>query len=395
MSVIDYDIVINGGGLAGSSLALALGNAGWRVLLIEPSPPPPSPPADDAFWQPRIYAYAPRPWGWLERLAVPLPSERTQPVARMVVKGDRAGVVAFAASEAALPYLAVIGEAESLRSAIWRALADCETVTCATSAGATLQGAEVRWDGVILTTQDGRSWQTRLVVGAEGRQSWVRQFAGIQAENFPYGHSAVVANFVTEKEHDATAYQWFRRDGVLAYLPLPGHRVSIVWSTPEDHAQTLIAMKPNDFARTVAEAGERVLGSLTLLTPPQMFPLSLMRCDRVTAKRVMIIGDAAHGIHPLSGHGINLGFNDAAVLAEEIGPASLGRDPGDPVLLARYAQRRREEPLLLQTVTDWLAKGFAVDASPIRLLRNWGMSWVDHLPIVKRRLIRYATLAQW
>ncbi|HNU20248.1 MAG TPA: FAD-dependent monooxygenase [Hydrogenophilus thermoluteolus] len=390
----DYDIIVHGGGLAGSSLALALGRAGWRVLSIEPNPPTPEPIQDLDQWQARIYAFAPRPWGWLAGLQVSLPAHRFQPVTRIVVKGDAAGRIVFAADEVPLPYLAVIAEAETVRSALWTALQACATVDCVTEAAASLRACAVDWEGVTVEAHDGRNWRARLLVGAEGRRSWVRHVAGIRAEIHPYHHHAVVANFETEKGHDQTAFQWFREDGVLAYLPLPGNRVSIVWSTSPSHAEALLAMDAATLASTVAEAGERVLGRLSLRTPPQAFPLSLLRCERVVGKRTVVIGDAAHGIHPLSGHGINLGFNDAAELAALLGSPESGKDPGDPVLLARYERRRFEEPFLLQTVTDALAKGFAWDNPLLRWTRNCGMSLVDHLPFVKRRLVRYATLAQ-
>ncbi|MBW7656979.1 FAD-dependent monooxygenase [Hydrogenophilus thermoluteolus] len=390
----DYDIIVHGGGLAGSSLALALGRAGWRVLSIEPNPPTPEPIQDPDQWQTRIYAFAPRPWGWLAGLQVFVPEQRFQPVTRMVVKGDAAGRIVFAADEVPLPYLAVIAEAETVRTALWTALHACATVDCVTEAAASLRACAVDWEGVTVEAHDGRNWRARLLVGAEGRRSWVRHVAGIRAEIHPYHHHAVVANFETEKGHDQTAFQWFREDGVLAYLPLPGNRVSIVWSTSPSHAEALLAMDAATLASTVAEAGERVLGRLSLCTPPQAFPLSLLRCERVVGKRTVVIGDAAHGIHPLSGHGINLGFNDAAELAALLGSAESGKDPGDPVLLARYERRRFEEPFLLQTVTDALAKGFAWDNPLLRWTRNCGMSLVDHLPFVKRRLVRYATLAQ-
>jgi 2-octaprenylphenol hydroxylase len=155
-------------------------------------------------------------------------------------------------------------------------------------------------------------------VGADGADSWVRVQAGLQADTLLYGEMGVVANFECEKPHHNTAFQWFRPDGVLAWLPLPGNRISVVWSTPEAHARTLLGLDEASFCQRIAEAGGNRLGALTLLTPPAAFPLRLMRMPRIVAKRLALIGDAAHAIHPLSGHGINLGFLDARELAQAL-----------------------------------------------------------------------------
>lgn len=393
--VRSYDVIINGGGLVGASLALALARNGWSVRLVEPNSAPGDWSAKADEWHPRVFAFAPRPWGWLERLGVTLPAERSQPVARMVVYGDRGGKIEFAAEEVPLPYLAVIAEAETVRLALWRALADCPTVEVAAGAAHRLVAVAWQHDRLTVTSAEGTPCHAALLVGAEGRNSWVRNRAGIAAETIPYDHHGVVANFATEKEHAGVAYQWFRDDGVLAYLPLPGNRVSIVWSTAPAHATELTVLDPVALAERVTAGGRHMLGRLRLITPPNAFPLSLLRCPRVIGHRVVVMGDAAHGIHPLSGHGVNLGLNDAATFAELLGPKRAGIDAGDPVLLVRYAQARFSEPFLLQTVTDALARGFGVRDPLVRRVRNAGMGVLNHLALLKRHLIRYATLAQW
>jgi len=389
-----YDVIINGGGLAGSALALALAQNRWTVLLIEQGKLP-SLEVSLSHWQSRIYAFAPRPWGWLERLGVELPLARAQAVFKMIVRGDRGGRLEFAAETVPLPYLAMIAEAEAIRFALWQQIEKLSGVTIATGESAQLVAAEWLGESVTVTTADGRRASARLLVGAEGRTSWVREAARLTAEVYPYEHHAVVANFACEKEHRGVAYQWFRDDGVLAYLPLAGKRTSIVWSTQPARAEQLLAASAEDFAAEVAAAGDRVLGHLTLITPPNRFPLSLLRCPKVTARRVLLIGDAAHGIHPLSGHGVNLGFNDAATFSELLGEKTPVKDPGDPLLLIRYARQRFTEPFLLQSVTDALARGFGLAHPLIQRVRNWGMDVVDRLPGLKTHLIRYATLAQW
>ena len=161
---------------------------------------------------------------------------------------------------------------------------------------------------------DGQVLAGKLLVGADGRDSWVRRCAGLDSVVTPYGQHGVVANFSTEKQHRGVAYQWFRDDGILAFLPLPGNKISIVWFTPDDHAEALCSLPAEAFALRVAEAGANVLGKLEQITPPAAFPLRLIRVPQTVARRLVLVGDAAHGIHPLSGHGINLGVPGCTVL---------------------------------------------------------------------------------
>lgn len=177
---------------------------------------------------------------------------------------------------------------------------------------------------------------------------------------------------------------------MLAYLPLPGNRISIVWSTPDDHADQLCALPAETFCERLAEAGEHSLGRLELLTPPAAFPLRLMRVPQTVAPRLALVGDAAHGIHPLSGHGINLGFQDASELAALLAGAQPWQDIGNERFLQRYQRARREETVLMQTTTDGLRRLFKQSPPGLRTLRNFGLSATDGLPFVKNALVRYA-----
>lgn len=173
-------------------------------------------------------------------------------------------------------------------------------------------------------------------------------------------------------------------------MPLPGNRISIVWSTSDDHADELCALPAATFCERVAEAGGHALGRLDLLTPAAAFPLRLMRVPQTVAPRLALVGDAAHGIHPLSGHGINLGFQDASELAALLAGAPQWQDIGSERFLQRYQRARREETALMQTTTDGLRRLFKASPPGLRTLRNLGLSATDGLPFVKNALVRYA-----
>jgi 2-polyprenylphenol 6-hydroxylase len=249
---------------------------------------------------------------------------------------------------------------------------------------------DFRHDAAVLTLGDGAVISAKLLVGADGRDSWVRQAASLAAVSVPYGEKGVVANFLAEKPHRNRALQWFRDDGVLAYLPLPGNRISIVWSTPDEHAGELLSLSSAAFCERVAAASGYALGGLELLTAPAAFPLRLMRVEKTVAPRLALVGDAAHGIHPLSGHGINLGFQDANELSLLLSAAPPWCDLGDERFLQRYQRVRREETVLMQAATDGLHRLFCESSPGARPLRNFGLSFTNALPVLKNALVRYA-----
>jgi len=186
-----------------------------------------------------------------------------------------------------------------------------------------------------------------------------------------------VANFEVEKDHGNIARQWFRADGVLAWLPLPGRRISIVWSAPDAVAAEISSLAPEALADRVRDAGAAALGDLKLVSRVASFPLRLIRVERVVAPGVALVGDAAHGVHPLAGQGVNLGFQDAHVLAEEIAGRSPLERPGDLRVLRRYARSRHEDVTAMQFVTDGLDRLFASEGPGASWLRNTGLGLVE------------------
>lgn len=379
------DLIIVGGGLAGASLAVALRHTPLRIALVESRAP-----SQPQGWDARVYAISPANVDFLNRIGAwkHLDSERIAPIRAMRVAGDAGGRIEFSAYDAGVPELGWILESSPMACELWESAKRQANLTLLCPA----RPSVLAFDGEAATLRldDGTSLTARLVVGADGRDSWVRQAAGLAASNTPYEEKGLVANFETGLPHRDTAWQWFRADGVLAYLPLPGNRISIVWSTSDAHADELCALPPEVFCDRVAEAGGGVLGGLRLITPPAAFPLRLMRVPQTVAPRVALIGDAAHGIHPLSGHGINLGFQDANALATLLAAAPAWRDIGDERFLQRYQRARREETVLMQTTTDTLRRLFRSPAPGLSGLRNAGLNLTNRIPFVKNALVRYA-----
>ena len=220
------------------------------------------------------------------------------------------------------------------------------------------------------------------------KQDWTSR--GIAFEERPYGESALVANFEAERGHGDSARQWFRGDGVLAWLPLPGRRISIVWSTPNAHADALESLDARAFERRVREAGGASLGDLRLLCPVARFPLRLIRVPEPVARGVALIGDAAHAVHPLAGQGINLGFQDVRALWAAIAGRTALEGVGDLAVLRRYARARREDVTAMQFVTNGLDRLFATERPGAFTLRNLGLGLVERQPWAKAALARRA-----
>ena len=393
MSCERFDVVIAGAGLVGLALAPALARAGLSVALVDRAPITP-PEFDPDTFDPRVYAISPGSAAFLRALGAwqLLPCDRVTPIEAMRVVGDAGATLSFSAYDLHQRALAWIVEERLLRAALLRRVFDAGvTVTGGTPFVGLAWSAD---EGMLTLGADDdapRSLAARLVIGADGVRSWVREAAGIVAEPKPYGQTAVVANFACQQAHHGIARQWFRSDGgVLAWLPLPGRRISIVWSAPDAQAEELRSLGPEALATQVADAGERTLGELIPITNAAGFPLSLLKLPTTIAHRLALVGDAAHGVHPLAGQGVNLGFGDAQALAQveaERGPVA---DPGSPLLLERFARRRVEPVLAMQTVTDGLARLFGRPAPWLSTLRNAGLAAVDRLPLIKRALAQPA-----
>jgi ubiquinone biosynthesis UbiH/UbiF/VisC/COQ6 family hydroxylase len=396
----DPQVAIVGAGVAGLAMAVGLSQVGLSVALV--GPPARRVPAGPAF-DARIYALSQGSVRLLEQLRVwpQVDASRLQPVQKMRVFGDTGAELRFDAWSVAAERIATIAEEGELLRVLSLAAEFAPGVRRVPVAMAGLRfNAE---GGATLQLADGSTLSVPLVIGADGAESAVRAAAGIDAEVVAYDQTAVVANYACSVPHDGVAWQWFTDDGVVALLPLPGQACSLVWSAPEALGEHLKTLAPDALAvrlmtRLAASAPALPIGRATLSplgapaepSRPHAFRLRRLRVDRLSGDSVALIGDAAHVVHPLAGHGLNLGLQDVSMLLDILRAREPWRRLGDPVLLQRYARRRAEPIDLMRWTTDGLARLFGHDDPLLRQARNAGMSLVNAAGPLKRALVRHA-----
>jgi ubiquinone biosynthesis UbiH/UbiF/VisC/COQ6 family hydroxylase len=385
---VTENLVVVGGGPVGLSFALAAArSASLTVRLVESGAALEASRNED--FDHRVYALSPGSKAFLEGLGAwqLLQRERVAPVTAMRVWGDdRTSEIEF---EQRSP-LAYIVENRTLTAALWTLVRQQHRIEVhAPCAPAEWLRDDAR-DCITLTLNQGESIDAALVVGADGANSWVRQQADLPVSAKSYESFGVVANFECERSHDGVARQWFAAESVLAWLPLPGARISIVWSVSTERSEDLLAMDPEAFADCVRAAGDESLGRLRCASPAARFPLRRIVAERCVANRVALIGDAAHAIHPLAGQGVNLGFADARLLGTLLAERSPLHSIGDLSLLRKYERGRKESVMALATLTDQLKALFAHPAKGIARLRNAGVAFADRQAWLKRRLMQYA-----
>jgi 2-octaprenylphenol hydroxylase len=387
-----FDVVIVGGGLVGAGLAAALKHSGLSLALVESHAAAmhSAERAESDVWDSRIYAISPGSRRFLEESgAWPLmDSRRIAPVEAMRVFGDTGAQLEFSAYQMGVAELACILEGSALQQALWQVLQQQENLTLFHPA----RCARLRFsdEAATLTLADGRDLEAKLIVGADGRDSWVRDQAGISAAPLDYRQCGVVANFACESPHRGIAHQWFQADGILALLPLPGNRVSMVWSVSPGQSAELLALTHEELAGKVSAAAHQTLGELRLITQPASFPLRLLVLPRITAPRLALMGDAAHNMHPLAGQGVNTGFRDARQLARILAERGAQNDCGDAQLMRRYERKRKEDIYSMQATTYGLKQLFNNDVPLLRGIRNFGLAATNRLAPLKKLLMQHA-----
>ncbi len=395
------DVVVVGGGIAGKACALGLAQLGLQTIEIAPDLGQSVASPQGTQWGQRIYAFSPSTQKLLAHLQIwdALDHGRLQPVRDMRIYGDRGeknDQLHLSAFEAGTPQLAWIGESNLIEHTLDQASRFQNKLERISDV---VEKIHVDADGSTLHLKNSGSIRAQLVIAADGANSPIRNELGISASEESYSQSAVVANWLCTYPHLETAFQWFLPGGdIVAMLPLPGKQVSMVWSTSPEHAADLLKLDQAQWLDQFASIANGVilkqLGELTLNSMPAAYPLRKIRAKRFigpeASPKVVLIGDAAHVMHPLAGQGLNLGLRDVAVLLNILGKRESFRSPSDVVLLRRYERQRQGDTSALLWVTDKLKKLFSASSNTERQLRNWGLGLVNKSHFIKQRLIERA-----
>ena len=383
------DVAVVGGGMVGAAAALALARAGFSTALLEARAPTAWRVDDEVDL--RVVGLAPSSLALLEDLGVwtSIRDARVGPYAHMHVwDAENGAAIDFDAASEGHGLLGYIVESNLVQWTLWQAV---EAAGVRRLCPAEVKGFEAREDRIQLELADGETITAGLLVAADGTASPLRQLAGIGTRGRDYAQRAVVAHVRTERPHESTAWQRFLPNGPLALLPLADGRSSIVWSLPEAEAQRVLALDEQAFLDELGLASDFRLGRIIAATRRAAFPLKLQLAESYQVDRFVLLGDAAHAVHPLAGQGVNLGLRDVAELRDTLLAArNAGRDIGAMHVLRRYARRRRSADTLDALGFDALARIYAWQSQPLVAARGWGVRLLDRLAPLKRRIAEHA-----
>ncbi|MGE0119366.1 MAG: UbiH/UbiF/VisC/COQ6 family ubiquinone biosynthesis hydroxylase [Dongiaceae bacterium] len=401
--IIEADVYIGGGGMVGLTLAAALATAGLSVVVVDAAPPTAMTAASFDGRSSAVAAGSQRVLAGIG--AWPAMATAAQPILDIRVSdGDSAGGVSrlflhydhrdlAPRGDSPAPPFGFIIENRVIRSALLQRLAELPAATLVSPARA----ASVDRTGgrVVAQLDDGRRVTARLAVAADGRNSAMRAAAGIRVTEWAYPQTGIVCTVAHELPHGGVAHEHFLPAGPFAMLPMVDdgavHRSSIVWTERRELAPAMMALDDAGFAAEIARRFGPSLGRLAPIGGRFAYPLTLVHAERYVDRRLALLGDAAHAIHPIAGQGLNLGLRDVAALAEAVVDAHrLGLDIGDSLVLERYQRWRRFDNLVLLAVTDGLNRLFSNDIAPVRLTRDLGLAAVNRLPPLKRLFMRHA-----
>ncbi len=391
---MDADVVIAGGGLNGPALALALAQGGLSVVVVDARP---APARAEAGFDGRAYALALASRRLLAALGVwPRVADQVQPILKIRASDGRAG-------EGAAPFFLTFDSAEIEEGPMGYMLEDRHLYAAFLAAmaaqpglrlisGTSVVAQEAGPAGVTVTLSSGDVLRARLLVGCDGRASGVAARAGIRRVGHSYGQTALVTALRHEKDHQGTAQQFFMPAGPLAILPLPGgHHSSIVWSEADTEAARIQALDDASYLEALRPRFGDFLGDIALAGARFTYPLNLTLAERFVAPRVALVGDAAHGVHPIAGQGLNLGLRDVGALAEVLVLARRrGDDIGGDIALQEYQRWRRFDSTVLALGMDTVNRLFSNDNPVLRLGRDLGLGVVNALPSLRRAFQRQA-----
>lgn len=386
----DYDVVVVGAGMVGLTATCALAAHPWRIGVVEAAAvPPPIRPRDLDI---RVSAVTRASQRIFDALGVwaEMAGRRVTPFRGLRVwDGTGSGAIHFDAADIGVDHLGNIVENRVIHDALYGAVSSHGNVVW--HRPAQLESLRVQEHVAELGLSDGSSVTTRLLVGADGADSQVRTLSGLRVHGWSYGQQALVANVRTSQWHQETAWQVFLPTGPLAFLPLGEQHCSIVWSTSPSEAERLLALDEDGFLSELQCAFGTHLGRLLDVGPRGAFPLRMLHVPSYVTRRVALVGDAAHTIHPLAGQGVNLGLLDAAALCEVLGSPGAGGDPGRLLLLRRYERWRKADNLAMAAAMEAFHRLFRTRSPAVRWVRNLGLNLTDHADLVKALFMRHAS----
>lgn len=386
------DVIILGGGLVGLTLGIALARYGIRAAVVDPADPN---KVLAAGFDGRASAVASAPWQMLQAIGVgALLEGKGCPIDTIRVQDGLSPESLMFEPPADDGALGFMFENRELRIALDKAARVAEGLTLLRPNRPVAVHRDL--DGVRVTLDDGREVYGALLIGAEGRQSPTREAAGITVARWSYHHVAMIASIAHERPHGNTAYEIFYPAGPFAILPLNdmedgSHRSALVWTVSEKQAPAMIGLPDRAYQAEAEKRMGGILGAVRLISPRSSYPLGFHHAARITDTRLALVGDAAHGIHPIAGQGVNLGYRDVATLTEVLVEGMrLGLDPGDAQLLARYQRWRSLDSFMVAASTDGLTRLFGMPGKAARTVRRIGLGAVQRLGPLKDRFMAEA-----
>ncbi len=385
-----YAVIVVGGGIVGATAACALAQADIEVAILDARNPEREWPVETV--DIRVSALTRASQNILQGVGVwgDMAQRGVGAYDHMHVwDADSAGVLHFDAAETEFSELGHIVENRVTVAALWDKLEQLESASIICPAK--VADFQNNASGAYVILDDGQKLETDLVIAADGRDSALRQMAGIQTKGWEYKQDGLVATVATEKSHQFTAWQRFLPEGPLAFLPLENGQCSIVWTLSHQTSQQYIALSDEDFLQCLEQASDGVLGKMLSIGPRGAFPLRFQYARQYTSEHFVLMGDAAHAMHPLAGQGANAGLLDAAAIAELIIKATqVGRPIGSHKVLRQYERWRKGDNLAMMSSMDVINKMYTAQNEGCRQLRGTGMSWINQSAWLKNYFNRYA-----
>ncbi len=394
--ILTCDVVVVGAGLVGLSAVIALAELGKRVVLVDAQQKAVKQKTAKKInnqtqdFDTRIYAITPSTEAFLKRLGVwsLVELSRVNDVEAMALWN--AGIeqpLHLLADDAHLSKMACIAESDNLMQALWQKV---EALDISVLMESPCSAMHYYNDVVMLDLENETQISASLIVAADGAHSFVRQQLAIPTKTKAFNQTALVANYRVEKDHGNVARQWFASHETLAFLPLPQQQISIVWALENELAQALLSLTNEALAERVQKRSNDVLGELTPVSQTFSFALQQVTANQLIADRVVLVGDAAHQVHPMAGQGANLGFRDVISLENLMTSAHAMQDIGDFSFLRRYERQRKADMLSINTLTAGLDTLFAFESKAIKKIVNVGMQQLNQHPSIKNILIQQA-----